>query len=159
MLTRFDPFQEFVGWRDAMNRLFAESFVYPTQERRGPTATSFPVDVLETEKGYQVEALLPGIKPENLEVSVQQNTLTVKGQLEPWVKPGQQGSWLVREIGTGAVERSLTFPRPIDVERIETSYQHGILSISVPFDEASRPRKISISRAQPDQITVEANTH
>jgi HSP20 family protein len=106
-----------------------------------------------------VQALLPGLTPENVEVSVLQNTLTLKGHLESWVKPGQQGTWLTREIGTGAFERSITFPKDIDVDKIETSYQHGVLSLSIPFSEVSRPRKISITSAQPNQITVEASSH
>jgi HSP20 family protein len=159
MLTRFDPFQEVLGLRDAMNQLFEESFVRPYWRRNTSAALSFPVDVLETEAGYQVRALLPGFDPEHFEVSVQQNTLTMKGQLEPWVKPDQQGTWLLREISTGAFERSITFPKAINVEKIETDYQHGVLSISVPFSEVSRPRKISITGKQPGQITVEAGAH
>ncbi|HLI69027.1 MAG TPA: Hsp20/alpha crystallin family protein [Ktedonobacteraceae bacterium] len=159
MLTQFDPFQEMMGLREAMNQLFSESFVRPTWRRSTSAALSFPIDVLETETGYQVQALLPGLTPENVEVSVLQNTLTLKGHLESWVKPGQQGTWLTREIGTGAFERSITFPKDIDVDKIETSYQHGVLSLSIPFSEVSRPRKISITSAQPNQITVEASSH
>ncbi len=156
MLTRFDPFQEVMGLRDAMNQLFAESFVRPTWGRNTSAAMSFPVDVLETETGYQLRALLPGINPENFEVSVQQNTLTLRGQLESWVKPDQKGNWLLREIGTGAFERSFSFPKAIDVDKIETGYQHGVLSIYLPYSEISRPRKISITGQQPAQVTVEA---
>lgn len=157
MMTRFDPFQEVLGLRDAMNQLFEESFVRPTWRRNSSAALSFPVDVLETENGYQVQALLPGLNPENVEVSALQNTLTIKGHLESWVKPGQQGTWLVREINTGTCERNLSFPKSIDVDKIETSYQQGVLSMSVPFSEGSRPRKISITSGQPNQITVEAD--
>lgn len=156
MITRFDPFQEALGLRDAMNQLFEESFVRPAWRSSASSALSFPVNVLETENSYQVQALLPGLSPENIEVSALQNTLTIKGQLESWVQPGQQGNWLAREIGTGTFERSISFPKAIDVDKIETSYQHGVLHLNVPLSEGSRPRKISITSRQPNQITVEA---
>ncbi len=159
MITRFDPFQEVLGLRDAMNQLFEESFVRPTWRRPTSTVLSFPIDVLETENGYQVHALLPGLSPENVEVSVLENTLTIKGHLEAWVQPGLQGSWLAREIGTGTFERSISFPKAIDVDKIETSYQNGVLHMDVPFSEGSRPRKISITSGQTNQITVEAGKH
>lgn len=156
MMTRFDPFQEVLGLRDAMNQLLEESFVRPTWRGHTSSALRFPVDVLETENGYQVHALLPGLRPEDVEVSALQHTLTIKGHLQAWVTPGQQGNWLVREIGAGTFERSISFPRNIDVDKIETSYQHGVLHLNVPLSEASRPRKISIPSGQPNQIAVEA---
>jgi HSP20 family protein len=103
-----------------------------------------------------VKMLLPGVKPEDIELSVQQNSLAVRGQFPSSVKPDQQVNWLVQEIGAGTFERSITFPKPIDADKINTSYEHGILTISVPVSEASRPKKISITGGQPQQLTVEA---
>ncbi len=68
------------------------------------------MDVFQTEQGYQVTALLPGIQPEHIELSVQQNTLTLKGQYQLAARPEQQGNWLLQEIGVGTFERSITFP-------------------------------------------------
>jgi HSP20 family protein len=85
------------------------------------------MDVFQTEQGYQVTALLPGIQPEHIELSVQQNALTLKGQYQLAARPEQQGNWLLQEIGVGTFERSITFPQPIDADRIETSYERGVL--------------------------------
>lgn len=156
MITRFDPVQEVLGLRDAMNQLFEESFVRPTWRRSALSTLSVPVDVFETENGYQVKALLPGIKPEEVEMSVLQNTLIIQGQVDSWVKPEQQGTWLAQEIRTGTFERSITFPKAIDADRIESSVEDGMLSISLPFSEISRPKKISITGRQPKQLAVEA---
>ena len=114
---------------------------------------------------------LPGVKPEDIELTVQQNTLTVKGhysyqnqhdtkhpeQRQPQ-QQGQHQNWLMREIGTGSFERTITFPRPIDADHIQTNYENGLLSIMVPVSEASRPRRINVSsgQSQPKQVTVEA---
>jgi HSP20 family protein len=117
------------------------------------------MDVYETEQGYQVRVLLPGIKPEDMEVSVQQNSLTIKGQLPPAVEPEQKVNWLLQEIGSGTFERSITFPTEIDADQITTSYEQGMLTIWVPFSHATRPKKISITGSQPKQMTVEAGAH
>lgn len=156
MITRFDPFQDVLGLRDAMNQLLEDSFVRPTWRRSALSTLSVPVDVFEMENGYQVKALLPGVKPEEVEMSVLQNTLIIKGQVDSWVKPEQQGTWLAQEIRTGAFERSITFPKAIDADRIESAEENGMLSISVPFSEGSRPRKISIAPRQSKQMAVEA---
>ena|SRR5947209_15400004 len=113
-------------------------------------------DVFETEQGYQVRFLLPGVKPEDVELTVDQNTLTLKGKFDSTIEQDKQVNWLVREIGSGSFERSITFPKAIDADQISTSYEHGILAISLPLSEVSRPKKISITGSQPQQLTVEA---
>jgi len=118
-----------------------------------------PMDVYEIEQGYQVHALIPGVKPEDIDLSVQQNTLTLKGQIHPLVKQDQKVNWLFQEIGSGSFVRAITFPKAINADGITTSYEHGVLTISVPASEASRLRKISITGSQPKQMTVEAGTH
>ncbi len=158
-LMRYDPFREALRLRDALEQLFAQSFVRPNWDANGTVAMEVSMDVFETEQGYQVKVLLPGVKPEDIELSVQQNTLTIKGQFQSSVKPDQQVNWVVQEIGVGSFERSITFPKPIDADKIDTSFEQGVLTISVPVSEASRPKKISITGGQPEQMTVEAGKH
>jgi HSP20 family protein len=155
-IMRYDPFREALSLRNALDQLFEQSFVRPAWGLSGAPGVGVAMDVYETDQGYQVKMLLPGVKPEDIELSVQQNSLAVKGQFPSSVKPDQQVNWLVQEIGAGTFERSITFPKPIDADKINTSYEHGILTISVPVSEASRPKKISITGGQPQQLTVEA---
>ncbi len=155
-LMRYDPFREALSLRNAMDQLFAQSFVRPNWGSSASAGRGVTMDVLETEQGYQVRVGLPGVKPEDLDLSVQQNTLTIKGQFRSSVKPDQQVNWLVQEISEGSFERSITFPKPIDADKIDTSFEQGVLSITVPLSEASRPKKISITGGQPKQVTVEA---
>jgi HSP20 family protein len=71
----------------------------------------------------------------------------------------QGHNWLIKEIPSGTFERTITFPRPIDVNNIQTKFENGILTILLPVSEASRPRRISLTaggQAQPQQIPVEA---
>ncbi len=153
-----DPFQEALTLHDAMNQLFAQSFVRPGWSSGSTQAWPVPIDVFETEQGYHVRALLPGMKAEDIELTVQQNTLSLRGQFHPSVKEGQQVTWLVQEIGSGTFERTLTFPKPIDTNKLETSYENGVLSILIPLAESSRPKRISVTGTQQKKM-VEAGAH
>lgn len=155
MLSLYDPFREALRLTDAMQQLLTQSFVSPGYTTRTLT-WGVPVNVFQTEQGYQVTALLPGIQPEQIELSVQQNMLTIKGQFQPVENQEKNGYWLVREFGNGTFERSIMFSQPIDADHIETTYEHGVLHIWAPVSEAYRPRKISISGTQPKQITVDS---
>ncbi len=149
-----DPFQEALTLHDAMNQLFAQSFVRPGWSGAGSQTWPVPIDVFETEHGYHVHALLPGMKAEDIELTVQQNTLSLKGQFHPSVKKGQQVTWLMQEIGSGSFERTLTFPKPIDTEKLETTYENGVLSIFIPLTESSRPKRISVTGNKQQQARM-----
>lgn len=163
MLSRYDPWREALSLRRAMDELFEQSFVNP-RWGRGAQMPAAPMDVNETDQGYKVSVALPGVKPEDIEVTINQNTLTVRGQVQYGTKeqPQEQreGNWLMREIGQGTFERSITFDRPIDPDKIQTEYQHGILTLTMPVNEASRPRRINVvsGQSQPKQINVETGT-
>jgi HSP20 family protein len=155
-LMRFDPFREVLSLRDAMNRLFEESFVEPGWFSNALPTMGAPMDVYETEQGYHINVLLPGVKAEDIDLTVQQNMLTIKGRYTPLYEEGKQVNWLVHEIGSGSFGRTITLPKPVDADHIETSYEQGILTIVVPFSEVSRPKRISITGGQQKQLTVEA---
>ncbi len=188
MITRYDPFREALSLRRAMDQLFEQSFVQPGL-MRGSSSLMAPMDICETKNGYEVDVALPGVRPEDIELLVDQNTLTIRGryshqnehQDQPqsqtqgeqaqqqsqsqWgQQPGkterhQQGhNWLSREIVSGEFERTVTFPRPIDTNNIQTKFENGILTILVPVTEESRPKRISITggQSQPQQVPVGA---
>jgi HSP20 family protein len=144
-IMRYDPFGEMLSLRDAMSSLFEQSFVNPSWRSTTSQSWAAPVNVYETEQGYQVYVLLPGIKPEDLDLTVQQSTLTFKGALHPLVGENKQGKWLMQEFDSGSFERTLTFPKLIDAEHIESKYEHGVLTLFVPISEAVRPKKISVN--------------
>ncbi len=155
-ITRYNPRNDFLSLHEAMDRLFEDSFIFPRfASQFGGRGTNAPMNVRETEQGYQVDVSLPGVKPEDIDLTVHQNTLTVRGHYSSQHEQGQQQetqqgqpTWLMREFRTGSFERTVTFPKPIDAEKIETHYEHGLLTISVPLSEASRPKKISIKGGQ-----------
>lgn len=156
-LLPFDPFREALSLRKAIDQLFEQSFVrtgWPLVGRQNPVAL---LDAYETEQGYRVRMLVPGVKPEELDVSIQQNTLTLKGQLPAFVGPDEQVHWLAQEITPGHFERSLTFPKPIDADHVECTYEHGVLTLWLPVREENRPKHISVRSGSDQPLTVESS--
>src|SRR5581483_12427883 len=141
LLNRYDPFREMLSLRNAVDQLFEQSFVHPNSNWSAGTSTNLfaPMNVYETSQGYYMNILIPGVKPDGIELTVQQNTLTVKGQFQLATEEGKERNWLLHEIGSGSFERTVTFEKPVDADHIETSYEYGVLKIFVPVHEASRP--------------------
>jgi HSP20 family protein len=189
MMTRYDPFREALSLRRAMDQLFEQSFVNPSL-MPGQRSLMAPMDVCETNNGYEVDVALPGVQPEDIELTVDQNTLTIRGRYshqndhenqphgqsqgqQPQNQPQsaqhdggqqtQQGranrdqrehNWLSREIMAGSFERTVTFPRPIDTNNIQTKFENGMLTVQLPVSEASRPKRISITGSQNQQQQI-----
>jgi HSP20 family protein len=154
MMRWSDPFAEAFSLRDAMNRLFNEAVIRPGAFVGG--GSPFPVAVLEREGHYYVKALLPGLIPENVDITAQGNTITLKGTLAAPFAENElnQGTLLVDEIGTGTFSRSLTLPKDVATDRIEANYDYGVLTLTVPIAEHAQIKRISV-KAQPQ--LVEAN--
>ncbi len=175
LVSRFDPMREAMSLRHAMDQLLAQSFVNPIWSDISSMAYT-PMDVCETEQGYKVRVSLPGVRPEDIDVTLEQNTLTIKGrfsaseeeresreqreqheQREGERREGQERkNWLLHEITSGTFERSITFGRPVDTEHVDAKLENGVLTLMIPFAQSSRPRKISVGGQQgQQQIPVE----
>ena len=153
MIVRYRPFSDVLRRRSAFDRLVARSLAQPASGMRSLVA---PMNLTENEKGFEVRVQLPGLKPEDIEVTVLENTLTVKGQYRTsQEQQGEQKQWLVREISSGSFQRSVTFPKTVDFEKIVTNYENGVLNITVPFSEASQPKRIRIAPQESEQPTAE----
>ena len=115
-----------------------------TQDRR---SLWFPaLDVYETEGAYVAELDLPGVHPENVDISFEQGTLTIRGTRAPTVKTPEKGELRVfsAERVSGAFVRSVRLPEYVDGEKIEATYTNGVLTVTIPKAAAARPRKIAI---------------
>ena len=148
MITRYDPFRDVLSLRDAMDRLFQESFVRPN----GWTMpANVPVDVHETEQGYVVEASLPGWKPEDVNITFQDGALTISGQhnepSEPQAQNGNGKNWHLRERKFASFSRSFTFPSAVDADKAQADYENGVLTLTLPKAESAKPRQIKIGGA------------
>ena len=149
-LMRFDPEREFLSLRDAMNRLMEDSFVLPSMvgELRGSgRAWGLAVDMFETSDHLVVKASVPGVKPENLDITIQGDLLTIKGEMQE-DQENKQGRYHYRERRVGAFSRTVTLPYPIENDKVQASFEHGVLTLTLPKAEAVKPRSIKV---QPNQ--------
>jgi HSP20 family protein len=145
-LDRWDPFREAVSLRDAMNSLLQDSFVRPNGLSAPTAPAALPLDVSETEDAFVVKASLPGIKPEDVEITVQGDTLTIRGESQAEdEKKGEH--WHLRERRFGSYQRSVSLATPVNSDRAQASYEHGVLTLTLPKSEAAKPRQIKIGGA------------
>jgi HSP20 family protein len=141
MLTNFAPL---LRLQDEMNRLF-EDFTQDMPAVR-PYSQSYPaINVWEEGDAAYLEAELPGLTMNDLEVLVMGNEVTLKGQRR--VEEPVNASWHRRERSYGSFTRTLTLPWEIDADKVEARLQDGVLTVKLPKSESCRPRKISVQSA------------
>jgi HSP20 family protein len=145
-ITRFDPFREFATLHDRMNRLFGD--VYLRDEdvtQRGSWVP--PVDIYETDNhDLVIKAELPDTTREDIEVTVENNTLTLRGSKKPPVDVKEDQFRRV-ERHYGAFSRSFTLPNTVDASKVGAEYRNGVLTIRLPFREEAKPRTINVDVA------------
>jgi HSP20 family protein len=105
-----------------------------------------PVDVLEDQDGYVLHASLPGLKPEDVQINLQGDTLSIRGQA-PQTTEEKGKTYLVRERQQLSYARSITLPGPVDADRASAQFEHGVLTLTLPKAEATRPKTIKIGSA------------
>jgi HSP20 family protein len=138
-----DPFREAISLHDAMNALLQESFVRPTNLLAQDGSATLPLDVSETESDFVIKAAVPGVKPEDVQITVLGDTLTIRGESRSEEeKDGRL--WHLRERRFGAFQRSVTLGAPVVADKAQAHYEHGILTLTLPKAEAAKPRQIKI---------------
>ena len=146
-ITRWDPARDFVSLREAMDRLFEGSVIRAkTGDGRG---TSFPVDLYETEDAFVLKASLPGVRPDDLDVSATSDAITIRAELRPDGDVRQE-SWMLQERLYGTLQRSFTLPTEIDPNQVEATFEHGVLTLKLAKAEAARPKQIKVKTAGTD---------
>jgi len=142
-IERWDPFREAISLRDAMNSLLQESFVRPGGMPSPDGHGTLPLDISETENEFVVKASLPGVKPEDVQITVHGDALTIRGESKAEEeKKGEH--WHLRERRFGAFQRSVSLSAPIDSDQAQARYENGVLTLRLPKSESARPRQIKI---------------
>lgn len=149
-MQRWDPWANMRSLRSAMDDLLERSFISARWGEEGIDA-GFPVDVSETESEVRVRASLPGIKTEDLDISVQGDLLTIRGETrEETTSEGE--NWQRREIRSGSFSRSFTLPSDVDSDACEANFENGILELRLPKREEAKPRKIQVGGGSQEAI-------
>ena len=144
LVRRPSPFSELVTLRQAMDRLFDDTVFRPLTAYPGNGDFSrLPLDVRTTPDALLVEAALPGIRPEDVDITVENGTLTIRAE-DRTERTEEEGGWVVREISRGSVMRTVTLPTGLEADRAEATFEHGMLKLRIPKAEQVKPRQIRI---------------
>jgi HSP20 family protein len=134
MLVRYDPFHTF--------------------DRPAPRRSWMPMDAVRHDQNVELRFDLPGVSPESIDVEVERNVLTVRAE-RSWA-PAEGAEVLVRERAQGAVTRQVTLGESLDTDRLEASYDAGVLTLTIPVAEQAKPRKVEIHVGAPEPIEAGA---
>lgn len=140
MLMRWDPFRE-------LDRL-TDDLWGNTQRRQGPRTMA--MDAYRQGEQFVVHFDLPGVDPESVDVTVEDNVLTVSARRE-WERSEDQ-EWVVGERFQGTFHRQLFLGDQLDAERIDAQYDDGVLTLTIPVAEAAKPRKVEVARGKKKAI-------
>src|SRR6266849_5753738 len=146
-LTRWEPFRGATSLQDQMNRLFGDVFER-TGEESSLTAWSPAVDIYETEHELVVKADLPEVDPKDLDIRVENNILTIRGERK-FEKKVSEENYLRVEREYGSFTRSFTLANTVNAEAIKADYQNGVLTLSVPKKEEAKPKQIKVNVGSP----------
>jgi HSP20 family protein len=151
-ILRWDPWGELAALQRDVNELFGRS-VGSNVTRSGAFVP--PIDAYTTDEGFVIRVELPGVRPDEVDIAVQDGVLTVSGERfgDAEVK---DDNWLRRERYVGQFERSFTLPEGTDPDAISASFEHGLLELRVPHPPEQQPRRVKISAGP--QTAVDAST-
>ncbi|MDI6824842.1 MAG: Hsp20/alpha crystallin family protein [Bacillota bacterium] len=149
-LMRWDPFRDLVEIQRNLEDLFRRTFSAWDQPLAPVRTTGWtpPLDVIQKEGELLIRAELPGVDPEQVEVTVEDDRLTIRGERKEQIEVEKE-SWLRRELRYGSFERCLTLPAEADTEKIKATYRNGVLEITVPYQPAAKPRRLTIDVEKP----------
>lgn len=143
-LVRWDPARELVSLRDAMNRLFEESFLWPGFSMFGESpSVVLPLDMYETDDHLVVKASVPGLKPEDIEVTLTGDLLTIKGEFKSEEKT-EKRNYLRQERRYGSFCRQVGLPAGVNADKAKATFENGVLTLELPKTEAAKAKTIKI---------------
>jgi HSP20 family protein len=140
----WDPFNDLKQMEDNINRLWRSVGGVPVSYRAGIENWNIPIDVIQKPEEILVKALMPGVKPEDIDVSIEDNVLTIKAETRGESETKDE-DYLIRECHSGSFFRGLRLPEAVDTNKIKTNYEHGILEIVLPKAEERKKKQIKIS--------------
>lgn len=147
-MERWEPMRDMMGLRDAMERLIQESFARPAGSILPAMRGAVPLDVIEKGDAFEVRASLPGINPDDVHVTVQDETLTIRGEMSG-DQERKEENWILRERRSGSFYRSITLPSPLDADHATARFDQGVLILNIPKAERAKAKQISVGGRQP----------
>jgi len=145
LITRWDPFREFVTIQDRLNRLFRESQGTEGREEALTTSTfAPPVDVYEDEHNITLKIEVPGIDEKDIDVRIENNTLAVHGERK-FEKEEKEENYRRVERQYGSFTRTFALPTTVDAEKVEANYEKGVLKVKLAKKAEAKPKQIKVN--------------
>lgn len=144
MVTGWDPFGDLASMQRTVDRLMNGAFGGGGERERRQGALYLPVNVRETQNGFEVEAPVPGFAPGDVDVTFADGVLTLKAERQEERQTGEEGQHLAREFVWGSAVRRLSLSGDVDPEHIEAEIENGLLKVHLPKAQRSMPRRIPI---------------
>jgi HSP20 family protein len=141
--TGLDIFEDLEGFQNEMNRLFNLTLHRPGKKGNGTALWAPVVDIIDEKDNIRVRAELPGMKKEEIEVSVNNDTLSIKGEKKE-EKEIKEKDYVRSERYYGAFHRSFILPAGVDPQRVNAAYKDGVLEITLPKREDAKPKEIKV---------------
>ena len=150
MMQRWDPFSDLRQMQNSMDRMWRRMGTSARNSEESPEmeAWAVPLDVTRQGENTVIRASMPGVSPEDIHVSIEDNVLTIKGHSTKEVQDEGE-TYLMRERRTGSFHRALRLPDSVDPEKVEPRYDNGVLTITVPKAEAKRARQLQVQVGAP----------
>lgn len=143
-IVRWEPFRDFMTLREAMDRLFQESFVGPgRREWLAPAEGTLPVDMYQTEDSVVVKSAVPRVKPDDIDITISGNTLSISGETNEEEEVTEE-NYIRRERRHGSFSRSVVLPEGVDPDKAEATFDDGILTLTIPKVPEAKPEVIKI---------------
>ncbi len=159
VLTRWEPFREFATLQDRINRVFRDSYSSADRDESLTTSSFAPaVDVYEDEHKVTLKIEVPGIDEKDIDVRVENNTLTVHGERKI-EKEEKEENYRRVERQYGSFTRTFTLPQTVDTDKVSANYDKGVLNVTLPKKAEAKPKQIKVnvgSEKQGSEKTLEA---
>jgi HSP20 family protein len=143
-MIRWEPFRDLMTLREAMDRLFEDSYVRtgPRWASAGEATYQLPIDVYTTDEEIIITANVPGARPEDVEITIEGDTLIIRGEIKG---PLENVSYAVQERPYGRFHRSLRLNIPVQPDHAEASFDLGVLTLTIPKQEEVKPKTIKVT--------------
>lgn len=144
-MMRWDPFREMISLRQAMGRLFEDSFVRRPHWWPALAEGALPLslEMYQTANDVVVKMAVPGAKPEEVDISITGDTLTIKGERKE-EKEVKEADYFLKEHVYGSYSRTVTIPVPVQADKAEAAFENGILTLTLPKKEEAKPKQVKI---------------
>jgi HSP20 family protein len=152
-IVRWEPLHELVTLRQAMDRLFEDSFVQaPRLADNGGSATP-AIDIFETAEKVGIKAILPGVKPDDVDINITPEGVVIKGEVKSETET-REANYVRKECHYGTFARTVALPAGLKIDKAEATMEDGVLTLEIPKAEEIKPKSVKI-KAKSEQKKIE----